>query len=576
MSRLAFYAVMLCAWVAAAPVSSGELVQTDATGSGATPTFNRDIAPIVFANCVTCHHPGGIGPFSLTDYHEVKKHAELIGRVTTSRYMPPWLPEPGYGTFAGERRLRDEQVATIAQWVKAGAPEGSAADLKVEPHWSDDWRLGKPDLVVTMPQPYTLAADGNDVYRNFVIPNVVSQDRYVAAVEMRPGNPRVVHHAFIYMDPTTDARRLAKSEPQPGFPGMRPGRNAASPPGHFMNWAPGKAPAKEPEGMSWLLKKGSDFVLAVHMRPDGKPEKVQASIGLYFTDQPPKFTPYLLTLRSTEMDIPPGATDYAVETSYTLPIDVNVLAILPHAHYLGKEIHGWATLPGGAINELLLIKHWSFNWQDNYHYASAVFLPKGTTLHMRFVYDNSDQNPANPHHPPVRVLYGLQSTDEMAELSFQLLPKNPSEIAVLDRDFHINWGNRDNILCAQALLRRNPKDAESRTDLATTLFFTGKVEDAVKELHQAITDDPRLGRPHYVLGMIFAGRNDLPGALSEFAADVALEPDNSDSRNNYGYLLLMAGRTAESIEQFQAALRLNPDDALAKSSLERAKASLHN
>ena len=161
------------------------------------PTFNRDIAPIIFGQCVACHHPGGLGPFSLTAFAEVKKRAKLIAQVTAKRFMPPWLPEPGHGDFLGERRLSAEQIATIARWVKAGMPEGPSRDLKVKPEWNDDWQLGKPDLIVTMPEPYTVPAEGRDVYRNFVIPYALPEDRHVRAVEIAPGNLRVAHHAVL-------------------------------------------------------------------------------------------------------------------------------------------------------------------------------------------------------------------------------------------------------------------------------------------------------------------------------------------------------------------------------------------
>ena len=301
------------------------------------PTFNRDIAPIVFEQCVVCHHPGGVGPFSLTEYREVKRRAKLIANVTARRYMPPWLPEHGHAKFEGERRLTDEQIATINRWWKAGAPQGAASELKIKPAWNDEWQLGKPDAVLSMPEPYTLPGDGRDVYRNFVIPSAAPADRFVRAVEIRPGNARVVHHVALLVDTTGAARARAANESDPGFPGMNAGRGTARPDGHLVTWQPGKRVLPEPADTAWLLPKGADIVLQLHMRPSGKPENVEASVALYFADKRPARECLTVLLRSPDLDIPAGANDYAIESAYTLPVDVELLGIFPHLHYLGKR-----------------------------------------------------------------------------------------------------------------------------------------------------------------------------------------------------------------------------------------------
>ena len=538
------------------------------------PTFNRDIAPIVFANCVGCHHPGGIGPFSLAEYGEVKKRAKLIAGVTGRRFMPPWLPEHGHGDFVGERRLTDEEIAVIDRWWKAGAPEGAAADLTAKPTWNDDWQLGKPDLVVTMPQPYTLRAEGPDEYRNFVIPSVVFRDRYVRAVEIRPGNPQVVHHVALLLDSTGDARARAAKESAPGFPGMNAGRGAGRPEGHLVTWQPGKRILPEPAGTAWLLPQRTDLVLQLHLRPSGKPERVQASIALYFVEQKPARECFTVLVRSTTFEIPPGAADFAIESAYKLPVEVEVLGVFPHLHYLGKEVHGWAELPDGTRQELIFIKQWDFNWQGDYHYATPPLLPKGTTVKMRYTYDNSAGNIRNPNHPPKPVQYGPETGDEMGDLFLQLLPRNPADLDTLRRDYAANYGLPDSIAFAEAMLRHDPKDAESRTDLGAALLLAGQVDDAIKELRHAAFDDPKLPRPHYALAQIRAARNDLPGAKAELTRVLELDPNDANAHNNFGYLLLVEGQISTAIEHFEQALRLNPADTLARTNLQKAKALL--
>jgi tetratricopeptide (TPR) repeat protein len=311
------------------------------------------------------------------------------------------------------------------------------------------------------------------------------------------------------------------------------------------------------------------------MRPTGKREKIQPSVALYFTDQPPTRTAFMLLLRSTEIDIPPDATDYAIESSYQLPVDVDALSILPHLHNLGREVHGWAELPDGTERELILIKQWDFNWQGDYRYAAPVFLPKGSTLRMRFTYDNSASNPRNPHQPPQRVSYGLQSSDEMGELWLQLLPRDPADLDVLSQDFVKNRGLPDSIAWARAMLRREPKDAAIRADLGAALAASGRIAEAVQTLEQAIGDDPKLAQAHYLLGQIFCQQQNPAKAKTALIRAVELDPDNSNAQNDLGWLLLATGDIPMAIEHLEKAVQLNPTDTLAKQNLEKARAKLN-
>ena len=501
----------------------------------------------------------------------MKKRAKTIARVTGERAMPPWPPEPGHGEFLGARRLSETQIATIARWIKTGMAQGAARDLPPLPAWRDGWQLGEPDLVLTPPKAFQLPASGPDIYRNMVLPHLATTDRFVRAVEFRPGGTAAIHHAFVLVDETGDARRLEALESEPGFPGMLAGRGARAP-GGFVSWQPGRRPVEAPEGMSWQLRKNADLVLQLHLRPTGKPETVQPSMGVYFTDRAPTRPFMLLLLRSTAIDIPEGANDYAIETSYQLAADVSVIGLAPHQHYLGREVHGWAELSDGTREELLFIKQWDFNWQGDYRCAKPVALPKGATLRMRFTYDNSAQNPANPNHPPRRVQYGLQSSDEMGELWFWLETKTAAELQTLQRDYFTTWGLRDKVAVNEALLRRDPKDAASRTELGAAFSAMGRIDDALAQLRQAIADDPKMERAHYALGTLLAKRGELAEAEAAFTRAVEIDPNDAKAQNNLGAVLLAEGKTAQAIGHLEIALRLNPDDAMARQSLEKARA----
>ncbi len=343
--------------------------------------------------------------------------------------MPPWLPARGFGEFSGERRLTGAQIETIEQWVRAGAPEGPAADSPSAPVFTPGWQLGPPDLVITADKPFSLPADGPDVFWNFILAAPVGETRQVKAIEIRPGNARTVHHANLLIDRSRSLRYREKVRGG-GFAGMdlTIPSDTFDPDSHFLFWKPGAVPWEEPAGMAWHLDPGNDLILNVHLRPTGKPELVQPSIGLYFTREPQTKYPMLLQLEHDgALDIPPGDPDFQVADDFRLPLDADVLAVYPHAHYLGKLLEGFATLPDGTRRWLIRIPDWDLNWQAVYRYREPLFLPRGTVISMRFHYDNSAGNPRNPNSPPKRVRGGNQSTDEMAHLWLQVLPRGSGD-----------------------------------------------------------------------------------------------------------------------------------------------------
>src|SRR5438094_362952 len=318
-------------------------------------SFN-DIAPIVWRRCTTCHRPGAIGPFSLATYEDVKRRATQIKIVTARRIMPPWKPEPGKGDFESERRLTDSELEQIQRWIADGAIEGDSKDLPPMPAQpaAEAWQLGTPDLVVRMPEAYTVAAGGTDVFRTFVLPIALPRARFVRALEFRPGTARVVHHANIGVDRTRSSRQLDLKDPEPGYVGgMVP--DARYPEGQLLGWTPGQAAHPVPPGTAWRLEPGSDLVVQLHMQPTGKPETLQVSVGFYFTDEAPSRTPLGLRLGSETIDIPPGARDYVVADRYVLPVDADVLAVQPHAHNLARRMEAGATLPDGTTRSAICI-----------------------------------------------------------------------------------------------------------------------------------------------------------------------------------------------------------------------------
>jgi hypothetical protein len=387
-----------------------------------TVTYTKDIAPIVWKNCTGCHRPGEIGPFPLMNYQDAAKRADFLKDVVAKRKMPPWKAEPGFGEFHDVRRLSDAEIATIGRWADDGAEEGNPNDLPAMPRFSAGWQLGEPDLVLKMPEAYEVPAAGRDVFRCFVIPTGLTEDRAVAAVEFRPGNRRVVHHALYFLDSSDQARKKDEQDPLPGYASF--GGVGIVPTGALGGWAPGAQPRRLPDGVGRLLRKGSDLVLQIHYHPDGKPESDQSSVGIYFTTTPASGTKVVmgLPISNNRIRIPAGNASEQITAEFTLPVDVHAYGITPHMHWLGKQMKVTATLPDGTSRPLIWIKDWDFNWQGLYVYAAPVALPKGSRITVEAVYDNSDKNPKNPNRPPKDVRFGEQTTDEMCLCAMQVVP----------------------------------------------------------------------------------------------------------------------------------------------------------
>ena len=603
-------------------------------------SYYKDIAPIVYRSCAPCHRAGESGPFPLLAYNDVRKRGAQIVSATKRRYMPPWLPETGYGDFADPRRLTGAEIHAIEEWVRQGALEGSPADAPALPKFAPGWQLGQPDLVIEAAAPYRLPAGGADQYWNFVLPLPVAGTRWVKAIEIRPGNLRAVHHANVLVDRGRSARDREK-DPGAGFPGMDLSieSDTFDPDSHFLFWKPGGTPWVEPSGMAWRADPGTDLVLNVHMQPTGKPELVQPSIGLYFTDEPATKHPMLLQLEHDgALDIPPGDATYQVADDFTVPMDMDVLAVYPHAHYLGRILEGYATLPDRTRQELIRIPDWDPNWQSVYRYKNPVFLPKGSVISMRYQYDNSSANPRNPNQPPRRVRGGNQATDEMAHFWLQVLPRGSGDRRMelqeaimhhrLDKypgDFtaQFNLGAilmaRGDNAAALAYLRgavaARPEHPVALNSLGAAILAAGDATEAAGWFERALQANPRYTNARFNLGSALAEQRRWQPAAAEFRKVLAETPEDAGVRQHLGEVLRLwgdqsaqaghleaaaaqlresldfrqddavlhsdlgavlarLGRMREAVPEFETALRLDPQLASAKRNLQAARAHL--
>jgi Flp pilus assembly protein TadD/cytochrome c553 len=570
---------------------------TVAAQKTAASNYAHDVAPILNSQCVACHHQEGPAPFGLTTYQQAKSHAHQIADVTRTHYMPPWLPDTHLSHFVDQLELSDAQIKTLAAWAAAGAPAGDLATAPPSPSFPDGWQLGKPDLVLTSPEAWTMPASSVDVYRNFIFRVPIREAKYVRAVEIRPGNTRIVHHANVLLDTKEVSRKRDGEDGQPGFGGMDIAleSDAFDPDSHFIYWKPGAVVWSEPQGMSWQLDPGTDLILNMHMQASGKPEKVQPSIGLYFTNDPPTLHPMLLELDADEqLDIPAGATNFAVHDDFTLPVDLDVVAIYPHAHYLGKELDTYATLPDGTRQWLEKIPQWDQNWQGIYRFEKYVHLPRGTVISMRFTYDNSAQNPRNPSQPPRRVKAGNSSTDEMAHVWLQVLPtppvvngedarlllqravmlhtlqKRPSDFAAHFNLGALALGQNDPVTAEKefrAALAVIPKDAAALNSLGASLRQQGLDADALTAFRQACASDPTYADAHFNLAMALGSAGNFAEAAAEFRRVLELTPNDAGAEANLGAAYAQLGQWADAEQHLRRALALDPQNKDAQDNL---------
>jgi Flp pilus assembly protein TadD len=565
--------------------------------NSALTTFTRDIAPIVFRSCVPCHHPGEAGPFSLVTYGDAKSHARQIADVTRKRLMPPWLPSADGLLFAEDVHLSEQDIAQFQKWLDDGLREGDLADLPPVPKFSSRWQLGQPDLVLHAAAPYTIPASGSDVYWNFIFRSPLHSSRFIKAIEIHPGDKRLVHHANLLVDRTQSARRQEES-PGSGFASMELQIESESfdPDGHFLFWKPGSPPIVEPPGLALRLDPENDLVLNTHLQPSGKPESVQPTIGIYFTNEPATRFPVLLQIENDRaLNIPAGDSNFIVSDAFTLPENVQLLALYPHAHYLCRDMLATARLPDGTEKTLIHIPRWDLNWQAVFRLAQSEPLPRGTTIVMRYRYDNSSDNIANPNNPPQRVTAGNRAVDEMAHLWLQVLPdpqpgqqrdprmvlqeslaRHHIENNPTDFEAHYNLAamlqargaSDEAVLHYQSALELRPGDAVVENALGAALLSSGKIPGAIKHLSVATAVRPDYFDAHYNLGIALATAEEFARAAQEFAAAAKLKPEDSGAEANLGAAFAELGQNEQAIAHFRRALQLDPKNQLARENLD--------
>jgi tetratricopeptide (TPR) repeat protein len=526
--------------------------------------YERDIAPLVGRACVGCHRAGGDAPFGLESFDAVRQRARVIAEVTRRRVMPPWKPEPGHGDFRGDRRLGDDEIALFGRWVAQGAPRGPSREGPSRAPDPADARLHEgPTLVLTLPA-FTLRAEGPDVFRNFVIPVPLDRARFVRALVFRPGHP-AVHHANIRIDRTNASRRLDEADPTPGYEGVIL-RSADFPDGHFLGWTPGQVTPGRSDELSWPLAPPSDLVVQVHLRPTGAPEVIAPTVALYLGDVPPARQPAMIRLGRQNLDIPPDVASHRVVDAFVLPVDAEVHAIQPHAHYRARAVEAWADLPDGTRRPLIRIAQWDPGWQDRYLYTRPFWLPAGSRVTAEYVFDNTAGNPRNPELPPRRAGWGWRAVDEMGDLWIQVLTRSDADRSRLQRAAAAHMQSED-VIGSEVLLGREPDHVALRNDAATTYMDLGRPSDALRHFEAVTRLEPLSARGWYNAGVALEALNRMEEASARYERAVALEPTYSSAHNNLGTIRLRQGRTDAARAHFARAVEADPANAEARANL---------
>ena len=404
------------------------------SGTVAKVTYARDVAPILMKNCTVCHRDGEAAPFPLETYQHAKTWAGAIKDYTERRQMPPWKAVQGVGDFHDARALTDAQIATLAAWADAGAPAGDLKQLPPLPaKTAGGWKLGTPDKVLYSKEAYTLTEEGQDVYRQFVLDMDTSKEQFIKGIEFQADNRTVVHHMILYIDLSGKSVELDKKDPGPGYSVENGDGSIGIPLNQTVwvaGWAPGNTPRYLPEGAAFRIPKGSHLVLQVHYHKNGAKLLDQSKTALYLADESKvDQLVYTNAIIYPFLSLKPGVADQKVAAATTLRSETKIIAVMPHMHMLGRQIGVTAELPDGSAQPLIQIDDWNFNWQETYRYKNPPVFPAGTKLRLKATFDNTEDNPNQPSHPPRQVSWGEATTDEMCIGFYQFLVPKPKATA---------------------------------------------------------------------------------------------------------------------------------------------------
>jgi len=466
------------------------------TDSLAQATFAEDIAPIIYKNCSSCHRPGEIGPMSLTNYDEVKNWSSTIKYVTSIRYMPPWQANPDYQHYLSENYLTEDEISKIAEWVDNGTPRGQIALEPDFPVFPNESLLGEPDLVLEMEQAHLHKGNEQDSYYYFVLPSGLTSDKVIKAVEFRPGNTKIVHHALIFEDTEGIARETDMQTPEygfEGFGGFGGDDNDLSilTQKQYPGYVPGQKPIRYPLGLGQTLEAEADIVVQIHYAPSPVDEMDKSKINLFFADEDEDVNRITSDRIILPFDLPGGFLSFVIlpdqvktfHATWNINTDISLLGISPHMHLLGQDWTVYLEHPDGSISNLINIPDWDFNWQGNYFFQRFLVAKAGSKVHAFASYDNTSENPQNPNFPPQTVTWGERTQDEMLYLPIYYVDyQDGDEDIVFEDDVIASLQDPDLNPNTNYINPIYPNPVQSRVNLSFNMGTGGPCKISVQDL----------------------------------------------------------------------------------------------
>jgi len=406
-------------------------------------TFAKEVAPIIYNKCTTCHRTGEIGPFPLTSYEEAANRSAIIREVVSTGYMPPWQPDPNYSHFLGEYYLTDEEKQNIIDWVDQGSEYGNSVDEPDLPNFPEGSLLGEPDLVLTFEETHVHPGNNDDEYRYFVLPTGLTEDKMIKAIELRPGNTQIVHHALFFEDTDGTAAFFDAQTPEYGFEGFGAfGTDEVLNRDQYPGYVPGTKPIYYPDGFGQKMTAGADLVVQMHYAPWPVDAEDRSSVNIFFADEDEEVDRLVDDRIMLPFDLPGGFWAFTIPANqvkefhgiWNIGQNISLIGLSPHMHYLGTEWEVWLEDPNGNVTNLIKIPDWDFNWQGGYYFPRLIPAMAGSKIHAVATYDNTSSNPQNPSNPPKFVTWGEGTTDEMYYLPILSVPYRDGDEDVVFED----------------------------------------------------------------------------------------------------------------------------------------------